>query len=129
VGEYDQEINASYWDREDTFQLHEDSSAEKIPFTYKIDNNQFDEYAASIQVSVWQENKKVADLFSQDVSIPRLEDATVEWTLAKEDIGYTDPTPTTSINYTVKINRGDVEREIIVSYYNPKAVIVPRPER
>ncbi len=129
VGEYDQEIRASHWDNENPPWVYDETVTGNIYFSYKVDNNQLDEYAASIQASVWQENEKVADLFSQDVSIARLDDATVEWTLAKEDIGYTDPTPNTRVNYTVKINRDDVEREIIVSFYNPEGIIVPKPVR
>ncbi len=129
VGERDEEIRSSEWEDEDTYWIYDDTSAANIYFSYKIDNNRLEEYTASIQASVWQESEKIADLFSGDVSIDRLEDTTVEWTLAKEDIGYSDPTPATSVNYTVKINRDDVERRIIVSLYNPEGIIVPKPIR
>jgi len=129
VGEYDEEIRASEWEDEDTYWIYDDTATAKIYFSYKIDNNQLDEYATNIQASVWQENKKITDLFSQDVSIAQLEHVTVEWTLAKEDIGYTDPAPNTRVNYTVRINRDDVEREIIVSFYNPEGIIIPKPVR
>jgi len=129
VGEYDQEIRSSHWDEEDTYPIYDDTTTANIYFSYKIDNNQLEEYTTSIQVSVWQEGEKVADLFSQDVSIARLEDATVDWTLVKEDIGYNEPALNTSVEYTVRINRDDVERRIIVSIYNPEGVIIPKPVR
>jgi len=129
VGEYDQEIRSSHWNREDTPWVYDETSSGDILFSYKIANNLLNEYAANIQASVWQENEKVADLFSQDISIDRLEDATMEWALAREDIGYTEPATNTRVNYTVKINRDDVERKIIISYYNPEGIIVPKPVR
>lgn len=129
VGEHDEEIRSYYWDREDPYDIDDDTTHANIRFSYKIDNNQLEEYSASIQSSVWQENEKIMDLFSGDVSIPQMEDATVEWTLAKEDIGYNEPFPNTTVEFIVRINRDDVEREIIVTLYNPEEVIVPRPER
>jgi len=128
VGEREEEIRASYWEDKDDYSLYEDSSAEKISFTYRIDNNQLSEYSTRIEASVWQENEKVIDLFSQDISVARFDEVTVEWILARGDLGDTYPEANESINYTVRINRGDVERRIIVSYYYSEFPLFPKPE-
>jgi len=127
VGEREEEIRASYWEDEDTYWLYGASSGEKISFTYRIDNNQLSEYSTRIEASVWQENEKVIDLFSQDVSVARFDEVTVKWILARDDLGDTEPEANESINYTVKINRDDVERRVIVNYYYYGEGVPPRP--
>jgi len=127
VGEREEEIEASYWERDDTYWLISASSSEKIYFAYRIDNNQLSEYSAHVQASVWQENEKVLDLFSQDVSIDRLDDVTVEWILSRDDLDDTDFELNERREYTVRINREDVERRIIVSYYYSESPLIPKP--
>lgn len=127
VGEYEQKIEASYWDRSDDPRWINASTSEKISFSYRIDNNRLSEYSTHIEVSVWQENKKVVDLFSQDVSIARLDEATVEWTLLSDDLYDTDFEVNERRDYTVRINRGDVERRITVSYSSSEIPLFPKP--
>lgn len=126
VGEREEEIKASYWERSDRWWISA-SSSEKVSFSYRIDNNRLSEYSTHIEASVWQENEKVVDLFSQDVSIARLDEATVEWMLLSDDLGDTGLAADERREYTVRINRGDVERRIIVSYYSPEAPLFPKP--
>jgi hypothetical protein len=127
VGEREEEIKASYWERSDVSWWLTASASEKISFSYRIDNNQLSEYSTHIEVSVWQENEKVIDLFSQDVSIARLDEATVEWILVKDDLGDTDLETSERTQYTIRINRGDVERRIKVDYYSPEVPLFPKP--
>lgn len=88
---------------------------EKVFFRYEIDNRRFSSYSTSIGASVWKENERVFDLFSQDKVIRPFDQAMVEWILDSEelqshgfDVG----------EYTVKIEHEGVERRIIVSYYS-----------
>jgi len=127
VGEREEEIKASYWERNDTYWTVSASSGEKIYFNYRIDNNQFSEYSTHIEASVWKEKEKIVDLFSQDVSIGQLDDVTVEWILSRDDLDDTDFEINERRNYTVGINRGDVERRIIVSYYYAESPLIPKP--
>jgi len=85
----------------------------KVFFRYEVDNRRFSSYSTSIQASLWKENEKVLDLFSEDKLIKSFDKAIVEWTLDSEelqsrgfDVGV----------YTVKIERKGVERWIIVAY-------------
>lgn len=90
--------------------------AEKVFFRYEVDNRRFSSYSTSIQASVWKENEKVLDLFSQDELIKSFGKATVEWTLDSEKL------PSHGLvleEYTVKIERKGAERKIIVGYFSP----------
>ncbi len=128
VGEREEEIKASYWERSDVSWWITASPSEKISFSYRIDNNQLSEYSTHIEASVWQENEKVIDLFSHDISIARLDEATVEWTLSRDDLDATGLAADERREYTVRINRGDTERRIIVSYYYSEFPLFPKPE-
>ena len=145
VGEYPpQTIGADYWLR----QGYEDYDAPRpvgtegdkyayccigadwgqdISFEYVIENHKSSIYSAHIEASVWQENERLIDLFSEGVIVKPFSEATVEWTLSSEEIGITNPVAGYSYAYTVQINRGDVERRIIVSFYYPQEVPFPGP--
>jgi hypothetical protein len=100
---------------------------QNISFEYVIENHQSSTYSDHIEASVWQENEKLIDLFSQDVLVRPFREETVEWTLSSEQIGITEPVTGYSYTYTVRVNRGDVERSIIVSYYYSQEIPVPKP--
>lgn len=90
--------------------------AEKVFFRYEVDNRRFSSYSTSIQASVWKENEKILDLFSQDKLIKPFDKAMVEWTLDSEKL----PSHGFGLEeYTVKIERKGAERKIIVGYFNP----------
>jgi len=127
VGEREEEIEASYWEDSDVYWLISASSGEKIYFNYRIDNNQLSEYSTHIEASVWKEKEKIVDLFSQDVSIDQLDNVTVGWILSRDDLDDIDFEINERRNYTVRINRGDVERRIIVSYYYTEFPLIPKP--
>ena len=135
--EYTEVIEADYWTS--PYQYYapvpgdEDSpsycciytdAGENVSFRYRVENHQFSDYYTSIEASVWQQDEKVMDLFSEDVSISSFDEATVEWKLKSQDLedaGY--PASTRETQYTVKINHGDVERRIIVTFYNPVDIL------
>jgi hypothetical protein len=89
---------------------------EKVFFRYELDNRRFSSYATSIQASVWKENEKVLDLFSQDKLIKPLDKAMAEWTLDSEKL-WSGESYGEYTEYTVKIERNGVERRIIVTYH------------
>jgi hypothetical protein len=134
VGEYEQKIEADYWQRPESFWPTGYENAwqtqatvgDKIPFRYEIENHQFSTYSTLVQASVWKENEKVFDLFSGDVSIDRFGKEMVKWSLATEELP--GLTPGWPAQFTVKINRGDIERKIIIDLYYPEAPAVPKPE-
>ena len=119
VGEYEQKIEADYWERNDVSWPVDASAGANVYFSYQIDNNQLSDYSAHIRASLWQENEKVIDLFSEDVSIARLDGATVKWTLSSDELKDDVSVPGERSEYTVRINLGEVERRVVVSYYYP----------
>jgi len=66
--------------------------------------------------SVWKENEKIFDLFSEDRSIKPFDKVLVDWTLDSEELqsrGFS------AGGYTVKIERKEIERKIFVNYRHP----------
>jgi hypothetical protein len=137
TGEYEQKIEADYWQRPESAWPTQYENAwpiqatvgDQIPFRYEIENHRFSTYSTLVQASVWKENEKVTDLFSGDVSIGRFGKATVTWSLATEELP--GLTPGWPAQFTIKINRGGIERKIILSLNYPEAppaVPVPKPE-
>jgi len=140
--EYTQKIEADYWLRQQPEyypqRVGEDEIAyccigaregDTIFFRYQIANHLSSTYSADIQASVWRENEKILDLFSGDVSIGSFDDATVEWELLSDDLKIADIGAEMSRQFTVKINRGEVERRIIVDFYFPEKQPPPIYER
>jgi len=135
VGEWEQKIEAAYWQRpegswptgyENAWPIQA-TVGDQIPFRYEIENHQFSTYSAPVQASVWKENEKVDDLFSGDISIGRFGKEVVEWSLATEELP--GLTPGWPAQFTVKINLGDIERKIILDLYYPEAPPTPQPPK
>ena len=102
---------------------------QKVFFRYEIDNRRFSTYSTLIQASVWQENEKVLDLFSEEKFIALFDKVTVEWTLSTQELDEADIRVDGHTQYTVKINHGEVERRIVVDYYYPRELEPPPPEK
>ena len=129
VSEYEEKIEADYWERYyDDYSVWRTGARadEKISFRYEIDNRTFSTYLTHVQASVWQENEKRMDLFSEDKSIEPFDKAVAEWTLSSEDLDVSFE-PGGYAQYTVKISYGEVERRIIVSFYYPEEGPYPKP--
>jgi hypothetical protein len=127
VGEQEQIIEPDYWlagrSAPAEFELDYYISAEwgqKLSFRYEIDNRRFSSYSTLVQASVWQEDEKLLDLFSEEKSMGSFDKAIAEWTLSSEELQL----PATSSQYqasqyTVKISYGEVTRRIVVDFYYP----------
>jgi len=127
VREYTQKIETAYWlqqrpeyapvpvsgEGDEIAYYIEAGVDDNVSFRYVIENHQFSDYSTLVQASVWQENEKVLDLFSGNMLIKPFGKETAEWRLLSDDLGIT-----TSTQYTVRINYGDIERRIIVGFYS-----------
>jgi hypothetical protein len=98
---------------------------QKVSFRYEIDNRRFSTYSTLVQASLWQENEKVFDLFSEEKSIPPFDKAVAEWALSTEALE--QPVAGTSAQYTVRISYGEAERRIVVDFYYREEPVLPRP--
>ncbi len=120
AGEREQTIKADFWLRRyraspPAYHISVEWE-EKVFFCYEVDNRQFSTYSTPIQASVWKENEKLLDLFSEDESIKPFDKVRVEWTLDSEQLqsrGFSQG------EYTVKIERKRVERKIRIGYHYP----------
>jgi len=127
AGEYEEEIEPDFWLRHDRTWSTGVNWGEKVFFRYEVDNRQFSSYTADVDVSVWHGGEKVGDLVSQQILISAFDKGQLEWTMDTTEFLPTQPEQ--SYQYTVIIDRGEIERKIIVSLspflYPPKAVPVP----
>ena len=126
VGEYEREVEADYWTDSDDYWSVNADAGDNVYFSYQLDNNQLSKYSTHVEASLWQENEKIIDLFSEDVSIARLDEIEMEWTLLSENLPEAARADG-SEEYSVKISRGDVERRVIVNYYYYGEGVPPRP--
>jgi len=133
AGEHEQEIEPDYWLRSKyqgySYPYHIGAEwGETVHFRYEIDNRCFSSYSTLIMASVWKENEKIFDLFSEDRSIKPFSKVLVEWTLDSEEL---QARRFSVGEYTVKIERKGIERKIIVGYRSPSLEplypIIPSP--
>jgi hypothetical protein len=130
VGEQEQIIESDYWlsarFAPPGFEIDYYISAEwgqKLFFRYEIDNRRFASYSTLVQASLWQENEKLFDLFSEEKSMGAFDKATAEWELSNEELGQL--VAGASSQYTIKISYGEVTRRIVVDFYYPEGYPYP----
>lgn len=123
TGEREQRIGPEYWLQRYpiTYYLRADWG-ERVFFRYEIDNRRFSSYSTLVQASVWKENEKVLDLFSEEKSIEPFDKAMVEWTLSTQEL---DVSVDGRAQYTVKIGHGEVARSIVVDLDYPREMEPP----
>lgn len=134
AGEFTQEIPAGSWPTGSYPYSVSSQSDQKIFFTYRIDNRWFTAYRKTVIVSLWQQNQKVADLYSQTLEIQPFKKATAEWTADPADLNLG---VFQQEQFTVRIEQdGSIREVIIISFYLPvtetgvpKAIPVPPPIR
>ena len=127
AGEQEQVIEPDYWLQPYSSEYPYYISAQwgqRVFFRYEIDNRQFSSYSTVVGASVWQENEKLLDLFSEAKSIGSFDKVSVEWTLSTEELD--QPVVGASNQYTVKISYGEVERRMVVDFYYPVEPVYPK---
>jgi len=135
AGERQQKIEADDWAQWEEWGRAEIGWGEKAFFSYEVDNRQFSDYTADIEVSVWHSQEKVLDLIAQQISIAAFDKGQLEWEIDTAELLPSDVSPERGYEFTVIIKRGEIERKIIV-YINPitylseyPAKVVPVPPR
>lgn len=116
TGEHEQKVDPGYWLSHKNGYNYFPKWDQMVHFRYQIDNRRFSSYSTSIVASVWKENEKIFDLFSEDRSIKPFDKVLVNWTLDAEELqsmGFSAGA------YTVKIERKEIERKIFVNYLQP----------
>jgi len=124
MGEREEKIEADQWLRWSEWERAEVAWGEKAFFSYEVDNRQFSTYSANIAVSVWHSKEKVRDLISQEISIPAFDKEQLEWVIDTTGL-LPGGAPERGYEFTVIIERGEIERKIIVYMYPLPTKIVP----
>ena len=118
AGEREQKIESDVWQRNDPYWSSGITRGEKGFISYEVDNRQFSSYEADIEVSVWRMQEKVRDVLSQYIVVGAFNKGRVQWEIDTTELLPPDAPPEQSFDYTLKIKRGEVERNVIL-YINP----------
>ena len=114
----------SWAERDNSFWVPSMGRAEKVGFTYEVDNRTFSTYQATVAVSVWRAQDKIADIASESVTVTSFSNGTIEWVI---DIAQTIPEQSAlddPFSFTVLITRDGVERRVIINV-RPEALPSP----
>jgi len=125
AGEREQKIEFDLWERGERFWSAGVSRGEKAFFRYEVDNRRFSTYTAQVEVSVWRMQEKVLDVTSQPLTIGSFAKAQLEWVIDPSELLPSDAPPEQGYEYTIKIKRGELERDVIL-FINPSPY-VPKP--
>ena len=120
AGEREERIEADFWLRQDRFWSTGVNWDEKVFFRYEVDNRQFSQYSANMEVSVWRMQEKVLDVVSQTIVVASFDKGQVEWILDTTELKPGDIPPEQAYQFSVIINRGEIERRVIL-YVNPQS--------
>jgi len=114
AGEDERKIEADYWQRGDRDWPLDVEWGGKAFFYYEVDNRRFSTYTADIEVSVWHSLEKVSDILLQTVEINSFDKQQVEWVVDAAVLVPADAPSEQGYEFTIYINRGEVERRFIV---------------
>jgi hypothetical protein len=125
TAEYEQTIEADQWELYENYKPSVDIAwGDKVLFSYQINNRRFSGYDTAIQVSLWKEDDKILDLVTEDTVIGAFDETQLEWDITTPDL---EKVGLGIDNYTLKINQGDIERELIVRFYSTEDPSYPKP--
>jgi hypothetical protein len=127
VGEREEKIEADDWLLWAEWERAEVAWGEKAFFRYEVDNRQFSTYSANIEVSVWHSREMVRDLLSKQIVVDAFEKGELEWVVDTAELLPSGISPEQGYEYTVIIERGEIERKIIVYMYPLVYPVKPAP--
>jgi hypothetical protein len=135
AGEFPQNIEADQWQQHERYGYWPSVYVERgnsVDFDYRVDNHRFSIYMADVDVTLWRSQQKLSDLLTEKLTVKSFDSGQVKWSLDTAKIVPADFPPEQSYDCTVVINRGEIERRIIINVnpapYSPKPVIV-EPQR
>ena len=120
TGEREQKISADAWRYSDNYWSAGVNRDEKTFFRYEVDNRRFAAYSANVEVSVWRSQEKISDLGTYPIFINAFDKQEITWVVDAAEVLLPDALPEQSYEYTVRIKRAGIERNIILRI-NPVA--------
>ena len=91
---------------------------EKGYFSYELDNRQFSAYNTEIDVSLWRNQEKVADILNENINIKAFSKGQIDWVFDTKQYIPGGIPENTSTDYTVLIKHGDTERKLLIYVFN-----------
>ena len=124
--EFPQEIEPDYWLRGDTYWSAGIEWNGKADISYEVDNRRFFSYSSILEVSVWRENEKIANLITREISAGSFEKWQTGWVLDTSELLPSDASAEQGYQFTLLIKRGDIERRIIINVNSEPFPLKPR---
>jgi hypothetical protein len=118
-GEMPQVIDADQWRYEYGQPSVSVAYGSQALFSYEVINHRFTAYQADIEVSVWQNQVKLADILASDINVKSFGKGQVEWSLDTMDFVSSNLSSDLNNDFTMIIKRGNVERKVIIWLYSP----------
>lgn len=119
-GQFKQTVDWEEWANQEKYRTVAGTSIERngqADFTYVIENHRFSEYNGSLEVTLWSNKVKVADLISQPFTIPAFDKAEATWSVNAAEILPANYNLNQNYVYIVNIKTADVEREVNINIY------------
>jgi len=126
-GERESRVDAEVWMQRETFQSVSVDWGEKAFFHYEVDNRRFSSYTADFEVSVWHSQEKVGDLIAQPLSVAAFGKGQIDWVLDTAEFVPANIPPEQGYEFTVVIERGEIERRLVVKVMSEHYPLEPVP--
>jgi hypothetical protein len=129
--DFPQKITNDQWQQQDRYgvSVMNIGGGGDVPFSYEVDNRLFSSYKADINVSLWHDQAKVADLQSKTLTLGAFDKGQVDWVLNIDDFVPENLPAGTNYDFTVVIKRGEIERRVILyvspDVFLPKPIVIP----
>jgi hypothetical protein len=120
TGQYRQTIEADQWSRQEKYSYLSSIGVERggsIDFIYKIKNHRFSQYSDFVEASLWRNDEKITDIMSETLSVKSFDEKELTWSLNTAELVPGDIPAELNYNLFIVINRGEVEREIMIDIY------------
>jgi len=126
TGEFPQKIEPDFWLREGTYGSVVIEWDDKADFTYEVDNRRFSSYSSDLEVSLWHNDEKLADILAEEISTGPLDTWRTEWVLDTSVSLPPDVSPEQGYQLTLLIKRGNIERRTIIYVSGTPKPLLPR---
>lgn len=124
VGEVPQTIGVEQWQEQAKNNFIPPASVaygQQANYSYEIANRRFSAYDAGIDVSLWHNQEKVDDLLTDNLHIKAFGTGKMAWTFDPSTYIPDGLPVNTSVEYTIVIKHGDIERKLLVYVYSTGA--------
>jgi hypothetical protein len=131
-GQFVQTITTDQWLQQEEFGSYPSVSLDRgsnMNVSYTVENHRFSAYSADVSVSLYSGVEKLDDLAAGQVTAPAFGAGELSWVLDPSRFIPANSPPEQSYNLALVINRGGVERKVMVYIYPGVSIPKPLPAR